>query len=288
MKQLVVLLLVAALAAPSLAVTFSAADNADGTLTISMDTQGAVVRGVALKLTCSGGAKLVSTTPVAVNAAFNTFIDYAFTTGETYAIGAGNPFADAAAAGVAAVDATVFSISMGVLDEAGAQAGYNGSAALITVDTGAGAVLIEADTLRGPDAGVVGDAALTSNLPLASVTVTDGPGECIPASHADYTQWSTVGKPASWCNVRQCYGEANGATEVFGKGSVWVGMEDLNILLGGFRKAYVDPLTTPWISADASRSAEVFGKGTVRVGMDDLNILLANFRKATVGTDCNN
>lgn len=183
MRKVLLSLLVMALVVPAYAaVNFSAVDNGDGTVSVVIDTAD-VVRGLALKVTCSDGATLADLTPVAVNAAFNTFIDYAFTTEAgapgTYEIGAGHPFALANEAGVAEAGATEFSISMGVLDEGGNQEGFVseiGGEVLITFKTGAGMVCFELDTLRG---GVVGDEALTTNLDDEGicVAVTDGP-EC--------------------------------------------------------------------------------------------------------------
>jgi hypothetical protein len=199
MRKVLLSLLVMALVVPAYAaVNFSAVDNGDGTVSVVIDTAD-VVRGLALKVTCTEGATLADLTPVAVNAAFNTFIDFAFTTEAgapgTYEIGAGHPFALAAEAGVAEVGATEFSISMGVLDETGNQEGFVseiGGEVLITFKTGAGMVCFELDTLRG---GVVGDEALTTNLDEAGlcVAVTEGPQE-----------------PECWSYPCQPYGDANG------------------------------------------------------------------------------
>lgn len=170
MRKVLLSLLVLALAAPTFAaVNITVVDNTDGTATLVIDTtSGEVVRGVALKVTATNGAKLVSTAAT-VNPAFNTFIDSAFELGGAYAIGDGHPFANVAAAGTAAADATEFSISMGVLDQGGNQAGYTspvGGEALITFETGAGNICVELDTLRG---GIVGDVAIVSNLDTAAV-----------------------------------------------------------------------------------------------------------------------
>lgn len=288
MKKILASLLVLALCAPAMAVQFGLIGNTDGTATITIDTEGAVVRGVAIKVTAAGG--LTDVNGATVNPAFNTYIDYAHDAGAAYtAVGQGHPFAADGAAGVAVNGATTFVISMGVLDQGGNQAGFNGAGDLITFPVGDGEVCIAADTLRGPDSGVVGDAALTSNIAsVACVTVSSGPVDCIPSTNPSYAQWVAVGKPDSWCNPRQCHGDANGAQETIGKGSFWVGYADLNVFLQGFSKVYVDPVTTPWISADFSRSAETIGKGSFRVGYADLNIFLNYFSKTTVPDDCNN
>jgi hypothetical protein len=174
MRKVLLSLLVLALAAPTFAaVNISIVDNANGTATLVIDTtSGEVVRGVALKVTATDGATLASVDSEDwdVNAAaFNTFIDSAFELGGAYNIGAGQPFAKANEAGTAAAGAIEFSISMGVLDQGGNQAGYTspvGGEALITFKTGAGTICVELDTLRG---GIVGDAAIVSNLDTAAV-----------------------------------------------------------------------------------------------------------------------
>ena len=177
MKKSLIALLVLACVAPAMAVVdFAIVDNGDETATITINTNGDVVRGVGLLVTCTNGASLVST-DTTVNPAFNTYIDYAFTEGSGYTIGmaGSHPFADASAAGVAAAGATTFSVSLGVLDQDGNQAGFNGSGNLLTIDTGAGDVCIELDTLRG---GVVGDAALTTNLDGTQICVNIKPVMC--------------------------------------------------------------------------------------------------------------
>jgi hypothetical protein len=110
---------------------------------------------------------------------------------------------------------------------------------------------------------------------LASVTIT-----CMSVSHVDYSNWVTVGRPASWCWLRQCHGDANNATEPFGRsGSVWVGYVDIGIMTAAFRKAPADPAYN--VAPDFDRRAEAFGRsGTVRVGYNDVNVLLWHFRDA--------
>lgn len=294
MRKVLLSLLVLALAAPSFAaVKITAEDAGSGVLKLYYEcTAGEVIRGLALAVEVTDGDGVVAAASDAVVPAasrFNTFIDYAFTVEAgapgTYTIGAGHPLANKVAAGVATFPATVYSVSMGCLDEfEKVQGGVTGSGELVAIKYTMAAnttVAISADTLRG---GIVGDGITEVNIQASQVLVG---GECIPTTNASYAEWVKVGKPASWCNVRQCYGDANNAQEPFGKGTVYVGMEDLAVMVSGFRVQYVNPTTSPWIAADFSRTAEAFGKGTVRVGMDDLAILVANFRKATVGADCN-
>jgi hypothetical protein len=293
MRKVLLSLLVLALAAPTFAaVNISGVDNQDGTVTLAIDTtSGEVVRGVALKVAAADGAKLVQTAAT-VNPVFNTFIDSAFELGGAYNIGDGHPFANAAAAGTAdVVNALEFSISMGVLDQAGNQAGYTspvGGEALITFKTGAGTLTITLDTLRG---GIVGDAAIVSNLDTAAVVVivTDGPQDAIKAEAPFYAAWVQYGKPACWAYAKNCKGDADGLKQGTTKQGFWhVGTGDLNVLLAAWEVKESATGTTPsgpgilsvtnGICADFARDIQGTTKqGFWRVGTNDLNILLASW-----------
>ena len=294
MRKVLLSLLVLAVAAPALAaVNITAVNNTNGTVTLAIDTTAAeVVRGLALKVTATNGAKLVSLTPVNVNAAFNTYIDSAFQMGGAYTIGAGHPFANVAAAGPAVVDATQFSVSMGVLDQSGARAGYTspvGGASLITINTGAGRICVGLDTLRG---GIVGDGVITTNLTAADicVDVTAAPSEPIKATAPFYAAWVQFGKPACWAYAKNCKGDANGKTQGSTKtGFAHVGSEDLNVLIAAWNVLEPATGTTPsgpgilsvtnGICADFNRAQQGSTKtGFTRVGSDDLNILIANWQ----------
>lgn len=275
MKKSLIALLVLACVAPAMAVVdFGLVGNSDGTATITINTNGDVVRGVALLVTCTNGAKLVTTTPVAVNAAFNTYIDYAFAN-NGYQIGDGNPFANASEAGVATVDDTTFSVSMGVLDQNGAQAGFNGSDNLITINTGAGDVCIELDTLRG---GVVGDVALTANLDTPICVNVPGSSSCYDRLTAEeqgeWNEYIAAGRTADemepWCWQFQCHGDANNAYENIAKYRVY--NVDLSLLLANWKKkaADADP------AADFDHKDENLAKYKVYNG--DLSILLAHWK----------
>ena len=79
------------------------------------------------------------------------------------------------------------------------------------------------------------------------------------------------------------HGDGNNAQEAFGRGSVWVGYDDLTVLLGAFQA--LSP-TEAQLAADFNRRSEAFGRGSVRVGYDDLNVLLGYFQNLTVIDDC--
>jgi hypothetical protein len=164
MKKILVALLVMALVAPAFAVSISGTDLGSGKMRLSYNVPaGEVLRGIALSLNTTVGTATITTGAVtAIEPKFNTFIDYAFSTPVGYTIGAGNPLANPAAAGVLdlASPKSAFSLSMGALDQTGAQGGVTGSGTLCEIQyaiTGASATIhVAADTLRG--GAVVGDA----------------------------------------------------------------------------------------------------------------------------------
>ena len=122
------------------------------------------------------------------------------------------------------------------------------------------------------------------NLPQ-SCALTFG---CFPTTHAHWSQYRDVGGPASWCNPRQCHGDADGA-QYMGK---WVFGPDLNVLIAGWNQVYsgdptldgpdagTDPDT--WISADFNHlpymEKRVFGP--------DLNVIITYWNADVVPADC--
>jgi len=129
------------------------------------------------------------------------------------------------------------------------------------------------------------------DINAVAIAVTPNPllvsHECFPSTRPlEYAQWQSVGSPTSWCNPRQCYGDADALTEKAGKATVWVGMNDLAVMTAGFRTTYTGSVAPAWIASDFDRQTEKAGKATVRVGMNDLAILTVWFRSTTVPTDC--
>ncbi|MBN1818362.1 MAG: hypothetical protein JW828_13460 [Sedimentisphaerales bacterium] len=102
----------------------------------------------------------------------------------------------------------------------------------------------------------------------------------------DQSPWDSVGRPESWCNPSQCYGDADGQMEKIGKGYFRVGFNDISILLEGFGY-FSNPYAKPWLAADFDHGSEMVGKGRIHVGFKDINILLEWFAKPNVPTDCN-
>jgi hypothetical protein len=110
---------------------------------------------------------------------------------------------------------------------------------------------------------------------------------CFPCANPGYFEWLSVGKPQSWCTLRQCHGDADNAQEAYLRGMVWVGMNDVAVLVQGFRATYGgNPAVHPWIAADFDHFDEPYARGTVRVGMNDVAVLVTYFRSAAVPTDC--
>lgn len=281
MKKLA-LLLVLAMAVPAMAaVTFTA--DGDGSLKIYYTADpGDNPRGVALRISLSDGATCGPDDVVAVNPQFNTYIDYAASNPGNFEVGQGHPLAKATEAGALDAAASEFSVCIGVLDEAGNQAPASDGGPHLLVELNVSAdctATICADTLRGPDSGVVGS-VLESNLQegCIEVAVTAGAVECMKTSHPDYDTWVAVGKPDCWCYARQCKGDADGKAQVNGLLAVFT--DDLAVFLNAYGKG---TLPEGGICADFDHKAQV--NGLLRVFTDDLAIFLANYGKGGV-TEC--
>jgi subtilisin family serine protease len=112
---------------------------------------------------------------------------------------------------------------------------------------------------------------------------------CFASDHPDYAKWVTVGQPASWCNPRQCHGDADGIQNTFGRGSLaWVSTEDAAILVQGYKQPYSgEPTVDPWIAADFDHTENTFGRGSgARVSVEDIDILLTYYKMHGVPDDC--
>jgi hypothetical protein len=107
----------------------------------------------------------------------------------------------------------------------------------------------------------------------------------------DYVEWLNVGKPDCWCYPRQCHGDSDDAIEGNSKtGYYYVGYNDLNMLLAGFK--VLEPDFGPGIATvsdfdnfgyangrgicgDNQHDVEGNSKtGYYRVGYNDLNQLV--------------
>lgn len=224
MKKLVVLLLVAAFAAPALAdVTFTATDNADGTCTIDWTSTEAVV-GMGLVVDMNGSEQI---TAVAVDSFFDIFIDLAADDPVGYSLYDGtdeDAVADPNGAGTINLPKSVFSLCMGSVDGGG----VSGSIVLTGDDTNPVGTLSE-DTLRG---GVVtANGAIATNLPIDFV-ITSTPPECVKNTAPFYSLWQSYGSPACWCYQRNCRGDIDGAMA----GIIPVSAADLALFRAAFNK----------------------------------------------------
>lgn len=290
MKRMMAIM-VLVVAVPAMAVVnFTATDAGSGKLQIAYTSpEGDAPRGVALRISLSDGAMVDFAAPVVVDPAFNTFIDYAFSQGIAYTIGAGHPLAKATEAGALTADAADFSVSMGVLDQTGAQKpGPVTTANLITlqlksIPVAGTTVTITGDTLRGPASGVVGS-VLTSNLPQTVVVMPGGAIECVKPTAPFFSDWVTFGKPNCWCYARNCKGDADGKTQGSAiLGFTYVFSNDLNALISGWnvKEAPKGPgiMSIPnAICADFARDRQGSAiLGFARVFSNDLNILIANW-----------
>jgi len=110
------------------------------------------------------------------------------------------------------------------------------------------------------------------------------PEECY-YGQPDYDEWVLVGKPDSWCNKRQCHGDADGnihGSPLFGE--YYVGAPDLSIFLSAW-KVLEPPKGTGIASVPNGISADfdhqIHGSplfGEYRVGAPDLSIFISNWK----------
>jgi hypothetical protein len=106
---------------------------------------------------------------------------------------------------------------------------------------------------------------------------------CFPATHPDYFEWLSVGKPDCWCYPRQCHGDADGLKQGSAfAGYMYVGTDDLDVLINAWK--ILEPPKGPGLSGnqicadfDHDKQGSAFA-GYMRVGTDDLNVLIAYWK----------
>lgn len=297
MKKLLASLLVLAMCAPAMALTFSTSAT-DNVLTINYNlAAGEGLRGLALTITQVGAGDAAVTDVDA--GPFNTFMDYAYSAGDTYTIDPANqhPVALIGGPGVATLPAAAlggFSLSMGYLDENGVEPKgeaitTSGSIVVTFEGTAATEVAIALDTLRG---GAVGDELATiDDSGLVNQIIGFDPVEAISNTAPFYGDWVTLGRPACWAFERNCNGDANGKAIVHPVlGTTYVTTDDLNILIAGWNVKEapkgIGVVAAGGVCADFNRTAIVHPVlGTTRVTTDDLNKLIAgwNVKEAPKG-----
>ena len=186
MKKILATLVVLALAMPALAadVDFDAVDNGDGSFTITY-TATTAPRGLALSIDTATVAIVDASAATGTDAAFNCFMDEASEDPENYVLGAGSPLAADGAAGLPAFPASEFSLCMGVLDASQGAGPLSATVATVLTNLPEDAtvtVTISEDSFRG---GVVGDAALTTNLPITVTVTNPGASICVGDLNGD-------------------------------------------------------------------------------------------------------
>ena len=286
-KSIIFVLAMCLFAAPAMAaVDITCSDDGSGVVTVSWDAIGEpnLVRAFALDITVDSGAVITAVNDVNV--------DYGIYPGSIVIVDGnvadyGLPVADVndgpAGATLPGLDSNGVTVEMGSLYVGAVNApDASGDLFTFTVDGDCNVTIVE-NAVRG---GVVLEdvlAAVDINAPVYEVAI-----ECYTGP--DYAEWVAVGRPDSWCNVRQCHGDADGSQDGDPKlGYWWVGSSDLNILISGWKdQSYVDPVTDPWIDADFSHDEDGDPKlGYWRVGASDLNIIIAYWKLQTgVPTDC--
>lgn len=280
MKKILATLVVLALVMPAMAadIDFDVVDNGDGSFSIVYVATTAP-RGLALAIDTDTVDIADTSAASDWDVAFNCFMDYASVT-PGYDLGDGHPLAAKDVAGEPACPTNEFSVCMGVLDEGGNQgAGPLGTTATpivvatILTDLEAGEcahITIGEDAFRG---GVVGDAALTTNLPIENYEICKAGAECMKNTHADYAEWVSVGSPECWCFQKQAYGDADGTSQ----GSLLSGYKpvftnDLSIFLAAYGQT---TLPDGGICADFDHAQQgSLLSGYKRVFTDDLAIFL--------------
>jgi hypothetical protein len=285
MKKLLPIMLVMAMTAASFAaVQVTAVGNGANLEVYVNTTAGEVVRGLAVVLNSDG--PLATGAVVPTGSPFNAFIDYYFTndtvlpgmTDPSELPGAGaHPLADVAAAGEAALPAEDVSLSMGVLDNSGAQGGVDTAGTPLLIATvsysGTGNVCLASDALRG---GIVGENITEIQIQTECVAVGGDPCREL-VNGAYYDRYVAAGKdPSCWCWQYQCRGDADGLEEGFFV-KVRIGSNDLNAFLASWNKT---PENGANPCSDFDHAEEGFFT-KVAVGSADLNIFLANWQKGS-------
>lgn len=191
--------------------------------------------------------------------------------------------------------ADVITVEMGSLYEKGVESAPDQSGTILTftVDCNGAAdcnVTISENAIRG---GVVmEDPEMVPVVNLTGCPVVCAEPPCYTG--ADFAEWQAVGEPNSWCNNRQCRGDADANDEPYGPPHLglrtWVGNNDIAVLIAGYKVTYNgDPETQPWISADFDHADEPYGPPHLglraRVGNNDIAVLVNNY-KTNVPADC--
>ena len=298
MKKLVLILAVLAVAAPAMAVTLSLDNSAGGGwVAINYDKgAGVMPRAFALEVSVDVGnitAYADSTTDSSIEP-FNVYMGN-IDIDNGVIIGRGSPVAPGSApdAPNQLPDSSII-IEMGSLYVPGTsdpcEPATSGTLIKLLCDDCDAVMTVSSNALRGNV--VLEDTTVETPGTSGDVCEPDCPG----VGATSQSEWDAVGNPLSWCNPRQCHGDANGSENGGTKlGYFWVQEADLGILVAGWKKdgtalgdytPAIDP--TGWIAADFSRSENGGTKlGYFRVQEADMGILVQYWKKdaTTLGAD---
>jgi len=288
MKRILLAMLVLAIAVPASAASVSITADyvGDGVVQINY-TADANVAGFGLKVTAND-ANIIDINDYTVGDAngFGIFpgtIEIIGSTVSDY----GTPVApnDTPGAENTGLGTGTIVLEMGALYESPGAPSQSGTLCTVTVDSDCQICVTEEDTYR---AGVVMQDASTVTADLSGACVdANATDDCFPSGHPDYTEWVAVGKPDSWCYPSQCYGDADGLTELVGRSELRVTDNDVAILVAGYTEEYSgDPETDPWIAADFDHDTELVGRSELRVTDNDVGILVTYYTEETVPSDC--
>ena len=320
MKRIIMVLLALLLAAPAMAeVRITAADegNSDGWVTITYDADagdGKRPRAFGLNIAVSDGNiadySVVGAQPFRI---YMGNIDINDVTGDIDSLG--SPVApntapdDPCQLGSSPIVIEMGSIYDPCITSNPNQPAYSGL--LIKVQASIDCNLTVSANAARADTGVIledGSSADVNFVAATNIPVSFG---CFPTGHDDYAEWQIVGEPTSWCNPRQCHGDADGIENEYGEpdpftgeyNKAWVSSEDIAILIAGFRQPYSgdpavdggDPGSDPdtWIAADFDHTNNNYGEpdpftgeyNKARVSSEDVTVLITYFRQ-TVAADC--
>ena len=285
MRKIILALLVLLLASPAMAtVTISVADdgNDDGWVTISYvqddATAGKRPRGFGLDVTVTADANICDYDTNGCEP-FPIYMGSIQVSSAGTVVNPGTPIAPGGSPGAAGdIGDSAVTIEMGSLYDPLVspnpnQPALSGDLLRLKVN-GSCTMLITANTPRVSGGVVLEDATTPGFLPGAGATCSVN----VVYGGPDWAEWADprIGSDASWALPRQCHGDADGLEELHpsGKGNVWVGYDDLEILAGGFFDA-----TGVVPAADFNHKEELHpsGKGYVRVGYDDLDVMVGYF-----------
>jgi hypothetical protein len=198
-----------------------------------------------------------------------------------------------------------FTVEMGSLYAAGDPCGHtsppesSGTLLRFTVSGDCNVVLEENAARAGTDSNGVVMEDTEKSFPASYVTLSSCQidPECY-WGQSDYDEWEDVNKPDSWCNPRQCHGDADGIYNQYGPPFnpqwAWVSTEDVAILIKGYRQPYSgdpavdggDPDSDPdtWISADFDHTNNQFGPPFnpqwARISTEDVAVLIEYYRES--------